>query len=119
MNVNTNEQSNLTPAPENDPAELLGTLNITETTSRETGGIWVRGNIAGHRFEALVFPGHAESESYELGDSRISKLWLRDNATKAEVASFDRGWDRQPATDAAKAIVDVLAAGLAETIFGT
>lgn len=114
-----NATNNNDPTPANDPAEMLATLKITEQTGRTIGGVWVRGNIAGHRFEALIFPEHAESESYELGDSRISKLWLQDSATKTEVASFDRGWDRQPTTDAAKALVDVLAAGLAETVFGT
>ncbi len=101
-----------------DPDDMLATLVITKKTGRATGGTWVKGTIAGHGFEALVFPEHAESAAFELGDSRISKLWLRDNATKAEAACFDRGWDTKPMTPAAKAIVDLLAAGLAETVFG-
>jgi hypothetical protein len=56
----------------------------------------VIGTIAGHRFQALVFPEHAECHEYELGESRISKLWLQRLADKQEVANFDRGWDRQP-----------------------
>jgi hypothetical protein len=39
------------------------------------GGTWVIGLVAGHRFQALVFPAHAESPEYELGESQISKLW--------------------------------------------
>ena len=127
-----------------DPLAMLATLQITRTQQRShgsPGGVWVNGVIAGHLFEALVFPEHAESESYELGDSRISKLWVcqhakgaphqlsdnpdsvlwireHDTGERREVACFDRGWDREPTTPAAKAIVDLLAAGLAERIFG-
>lgn len=101
-----------------DPGAMLDTLEITKKSKHLAGGTWLTGTIAGHAFQALVFPEHAESEAYELGDSRISKLWLRDEATKNEVANFDRGWDRQPTTDMAKAIVDLLAAGLAEHAFG-
>lgn len=101
-----------------DPGEMLDTLEITKKTGRPTGGTWVKGNIAGHAFEALVFPEHATDAAYELDDSRISKLWLQEHFTHTEVACFDRGWDRMPTTDAAKAIVGLLAAGLAEHIFG-
>lgn len=103
----------------NDPAKILDTLKLTRIERRTSaGGAWVSGTIAGHRFEALVFPEHAESESYELADSRISKLWLSEVATQREIANFDRGWDLLPTTPAAKAIVDLLAAGLAETVWG-
>lgn len=113
------------PAPfEFDPQDqgaMLDTLEITKTTGRKDGGggTWVKGTIAGHAFEALVFAEHATDPAYELDDSRISKLYLKDGATDTEVASFDRGWDRQPTTDAARAIVGLLAAGLAEHVFGT
>jgi hypothetical protein len=39
-------------------------------------------------------------------------------ADKTEVANFDRGWDVRPTSDEAAAIVDFLAAGLAQHIFG-
>lgn len=105
------------PAP-TDPQDLLATLVITKRTGRATGGNWVSGTIGGHTFEALVFPEHASDRAFELGDSRISKLCIRERGTKAEAACFDRGWDTKPTTAAAKAIVDLLAAGLAETVFG-
>ena len=102
-----------------DAMDLLATLEITKTTRRAAGaGTWVSGTIGGHAFEALVFPEHAESESYELGDSRISKLHLQTRPGRVEVACFDRGWYLQPTTDAARAIVDLLCAGLAETVYG-
>jgi len=45
-------------------------------------------------------------------------LCLRDDTARAEVASYYRRWDTNPTTPAAKVIVDLLAAGLAETVFG-
>lgn len=98
--------------------ELLGTLRLHVGKTRGVGGRWVSGTIAGHEFEALVFPEHAESASYEMGESRISKVWLRDQNTKTTVANFDRGWDVLPATEMARRLTNLLAAGLAETVFG-
>ena len=108
------------PAPvmDTDPEAIIASLHITKREGRPTGGNWVSGSIAGHSFEALVFAEHAESESFELADSRISKLHLSHEVTKRTVASFDRGWDITPTSELAKAIVDVLASGLAETVFG-
>jgi hypothetical protein len=76
------------------------------------------GTIAGHDFQALVFREHAANASFELGRSRISKLWLRERATRRDVAAFERGWDMQPTTPAARTIVDLLCAGLAEIVHG-
>lgn len=110
--------ANTTPAQPTEPEEMLATLKINKTSGRKTGGVWVEGTIAGHSFEALVFPEHATDEAYELGTSRISKYFLQENFTHVAVAAFDRGWEVQPTTDAAKKITDLLAAGLAETVFG-
>lgn len=94
-------------------------LEITKTDSgRQMEGTWVNGSIAGHTFQVLVFPEHAECEAYELGTSRISKLWLRRQADRQVVANFERGWDLEPTTDAAREIVGFLAAGIAEHTFG-
>ena len=98
--------------------EIGDDLRITKTTRRAAAaGTWVIGTIAGHKFNALVFPEHAECEEYELGESRISKLWLQTLADRQTAANFDRGWDIKPANDTAWAIVDFLAAGLADTIY--
>ena len=94
-------------------------LEITKTDStRQMGGTWVTGTIAGHMFQALVFEDHPECKEYELETSRISKLWLRRQADRQVVANFDRGWDQEPETDAAREIVGFLAAGIAEHTFG-
>ena len=92
-------------------------LEFKKITPRKVGGTWVAGSLNGHAFEALVFPEHAEYEDYELGTSKISKLWLRRNADRKTVANFDRGWDIKPTDDAASDIVDFLCAGLADAIF--
>ena len=101
-----------------DAGEMLDTLKITKREGRKVGGTWISGTIAGHKFDALVFPEHAECESYELGTSRISKLWIKNIEENREVTNFDRGWDVEPTTPAARQIVDLLAAGLAELVFG-
>ena len=98
--------------------DLGDDLKITKNEGRQNvGGTWVSGSIAGHTFQVLVFPEHAECEEYELGTSRISKLWLRRQADRQVVANFDRGWDLEPTTDAAREVVDFLAAGIAEHTF--
>ncbi len=99
--------------------DLGDDLKITKIdSSRQMGGTWVTGSIAGHSFQVLVFEDHAECEEYELGTSRISKLWLRRQADREVVANFDRGWDFEPTTDDGRAIVGFLAAGIAEHTFG-
>lgn len=82
-------------------------------------GTWVVSTLNGHRFEALVFPAHAECPDYELGTSRISKLWLKEQNGGPTVADFDRGWNVRPTTKLAAAIVDFLAANLADMVYKT
>ena len=81
------------------------------------GGTWVIGLVAGHRFQALVFPDHAEHPDYELGLSRISKLWVQQVADGVVVFNFDRGLNL-PARDAqTQAVVDLLTTELAQRVF--
>jgi hypothetical protein len=95
-------------------------LQITKITRRASaGGTWVSGSVAGYRFSALVFPEHAENPEWELGQSRISKLWLSRIANKETSFHWDRGLDIPAASKKAQAVVDFLAAGLAELIYGT
>lgn len=106
--------------PECPALTYLGTLRINKVEPRGggVGGSWVTGTMAGHTFEVLVFPEPARGEGYEISGTRISKLFVRGDREKVCVACFDRGWDLQPTTEAARTIVDVLAAGIAETVFG-
>jgi hypothetical protein len=87
------KRKNATRTP-NDAIDIGNDLQITKTTRRAAGsGTWVIGTIAGHKFNVLVFPEHAECPNYELEDSRISKIWLQRLSDKATVVNFDRGWD--------------------------
>lgn len=116
--MTTNRKRKVANRTRNDALQLGDDLRITKTTRRAAGaGTWVIGTIAGHRFDGLVFPEHAECPDYELDESRISKLWLQRFSDKTCVANFDRGWDIRPTTKTAQTIVDVLAAGLAENIY--
>ena len=97
-------------------------LTITKISirNRTAGGSWVQGKINDeYRFDALVFPEHAESEEYELGRSKISKLWVQRLADKKAVFNWDRGMDQPAETDLAQAIVDFLAAGLADQTYAS
>lgn len=94
-------------------------LTFTRQTARKAvGGTWVIGLVAGHRFQSLVFADHADDPTWELGESRISKLWVQRLADRAVVFNFDRGLDVPAQDPAARAVVDFLAAGLAEHVFG-
>ena len=98
---------------------LADSMRINRTSRRAAGGgAWVLGTIGGLEFEALVFPEHAECESYELERSKISKLWIG-GAGRETLYCWDRGLGVGPATPHVQAIVDLLADGLAETIYGS
>lgn len=60
---------------------------------------------------------HAENPDWELGDSRISKLWIKRVATGQTVFNWDRGPDVPAADDIAGQIADLLAGGLADFIY--
>ena len=97
--------------------ELDDDLQITSVTPRNlVDGTWVKGTLSGHRFSALVFPEHAHDAEWELGDSRISKLWIQRLADRTTVYEWDRGIS-VPATDELAGLVaDFLAGGLADFI---
>jgi hypothetical protein len=101
-----------------DNSDLLDTLRITKTTPRASApGSWVNGTIGGHRFEALVFPEPASDPAFEIPGSNMSKYFLQDDRG-TRVAEFDRGWSLKPTTEIAQRITDLLAAGLAESVYG-
>jgi hypothetical protein len=102
-----------------DDLDIAHDFEITKVSRQPAGGAgtWVCGRMAGHRFDALVFPEHATNPEWELGTSRISKLWVQRLADRRTVFNWDRGADVPAATDVARAIVDFLAEGLADHIF--
>jgi hypothetical protein len=98
--------------------EIGDDLEITRVSRQAAGpGTWVLGRLNGHRFDALVFPALAENPAWELPGSRIAKLWVQRLANQRVVFRWDRGPD-VPAADArTAALVDFLAAGLADYVF--
>src|SRR6186997_1113604 len=82
------------------------------------GGAWVKGTVAGYRFEALVFEGHADSPDFELGRTRISKLWVQPLGDPRTVFHFDRGLDVPAADPAVERVVALLGERLADRVFG-
>lgn len=100
-------------------AELGADLRITKLERRTTsGGAWIRGTIGEYCFDALVFSEHADCPDWELGDSRISKLWVARLKNKETVFNWDRGMDTPAASAKTQAVVDVLAGNLAKRIYG-
>jgi hypothetical protein len=105
-------------ATQDDDLDVGFDLEITKTTRRAAGaGTWVCGTLSGHRFEALVFPAHADNPDWEIGDSRISKLFIQRLADKQTVFNWDRGADVPAADHTAAFIVGFLAGGLADHIY--
>src|SRR5262245_38325107 len=103
----------------NDDSDVGHDLEITKTTRRASGGgTWVCGTLSGHRFDALVFPEHADNPEWEIGASRISKLWIQRLPDNRLVFNWDRGADVPTADDLTQAIVDFLAEGLADFVYG-
>lgn len=95
--------------------DLGDDLVIKKVTRRESaGGTWVIGTLHGHKFNGLVFPEHAECAEYEIGDSKISKLWIQRISDRKTTFNWDRGADVLAADTTTQAIVDFLCAGLAE-----
>ena len=93
-------------------------LEIKKVTRRASGaGTWVCGTLSGHRFDALVFPEHADNPDWEIGESRISKLFIQRLADKRTTFNWDRGPDVMAADDTTLQIVDFLAGGLADHIY--
>ena len=95
-------------------------LEFTKIQRRASsvGGTWVSGTINDeYRFEALVFADHADSEEYELADSKISKLWIQRIADKRTMFNFDRGLDVPAVNTEIQVIVDFLCVGLADSAY--
>jgi hypothetical protein len=101
------------------PDDLAADLIITRTTRQGAGfGTWVCGRILGHRFEALVFCAHAQNPQWEIGQSRISKLWVERRADRFTVFNWDRGMDLEPINPVARAIVEYLVSTLSARLYG-
>ncbi|GHU82585.1 hypothetical protein FACS1894196_1130 [Clostridia bacterium] len=70
------------------------------------GTIWTIDTKVGYDY----WVKHYEEGSSEFGidGGRISKLTIRRHGERKDLASYDRGWDMEPATDEIKAICDLV-----------
>lgn len=70
--------------------------------------MWSEGSIKVNDSIIHYWVKHYEEPSEEWGidGGRISKLSLKQDA--ALVTNYDRGWDIKPATNAAKAVYEIL-----------
>jgi hypothetical protein len=96
-------------------------LTITKISNRNraVGGSWVQGRINNeYRFDALVFADHVESEDYELGRSKISKLWIERLVDRRVMFNFDRGLDVPAVNTEVQVVIDFLCEGLSDLVFG-
>ena len=92
--------------------DLGDDMVITKLDRRTSaGGAWVVGSLHGYKFNALVFPEHAENPEYEIGQSKISKLWLQRMSNRETVYNWDRGADIAAANPQVAQIVDFLVSG--------
>jgi hypothetical protein len=103
-------------ATDDDLENDLTFINLTDP--RAAVGLWLAGRVAGHAFEARVWLGHAADPAVEIKSSRLTKLWVLRLADGAVVFEWDRGPIRPAADAEASRVVDFLAAGLAEHVFG-
>lgn len=89
---------------------------ITGTEKRPAGGVWASGFVDEFIFQSLVFDGSISPQHEVAPESRLAKLWIR--RLGESIPAYE--WDRGPSTptDDARvlALVDFLAAGLAEAV---
>lgn len=105
---------------ENDKAkkDIGHDMAITKVKGRDgVPGTWITGTVHGHRFQALVFAKHADDPGFELGTSRISKLWIQRMGNEKVVFLWERGEVIPSQDDTTKAIVGFLCEGLADTVY--
>ena len=89
---------------------MTTTFTIVETTNHagplnHNAGRWVTGRIGECTYQAKVYPCGSE---FGIRDGNISKLSIRDAATRKEVAAYDRGWDILPENEHIQELVNAL-----------
>lgn len=71
------------------------------------GGTWVDGHINGLRFQAKIY---GTGSRFGINEGRVSKLavWDESNRHLGDLLSYDRGWDKQPADDYQRKLLQAL-----------
>lgn len=73
------------------------------------GGTWYTGWTGAYLFEAKAYTG---GSVYGINEGQVSKLSITSAATGALVASYDRGWDVEPAGKADREALEAILAAL-------
>lgn len=69
------------------------------------GTIWLADTKVGYDYWIKSFE---EGSEFGLAEGRISKMLIRKHGENKDLASYDRGWDLEPATDEVKAVCALL-----------
>ena len=77
----------------------------------------VEGTVREHLFKAKVYAEHATNPNWEIGDSRISKLWVMREKDSEVVFEWDRGPQIDAQTAEAKEIVSFLCSRLVDETY--
>jgi hypothetical protein len=80
-------------------------IDTTDSRPEMRNTNWVAGRIGDYTYQAKVFE---TGSKFGIRDGNISKLSIRETATRKEVAHFDRGWDVHPANELVTEMVDAL-----------
>ena len=81
-----------------------------EIRAKQARDGWIIGTVGGYSFQAKIYD---EGSEFGIDEGRVSKLWVRDEATRQTVINYERGWDVQPKTAAHRHALDALLAYLA------
>ena len=84
-------------------------ITITQKEPAAVGGTWYTGWTGAYLFQAKAYTG---GSVYGINEGQVSKLTITSAATGALVASYDRGWDVEPAGKADREALEAILAAL-------
>jgi len=76
-----------------------------EIKARQTRQGWIDGTAGGYRFQAKIYD---EGSEFGINESRVSKLWVKDEAQHQAIMNYERGWDVRPKTAAHRHLLEAL-----------
>ena len=76
-----------------------------EIRAKQARDGWITGTVGGYSFQAKIYD---EGSEFGIDEGRVSKLWVRDEATRQTVINYERGWDVRPKTAAHRHLLAAL-----------
>ena len=89
-------------------------ITAPRISAESIGGAWIDGIIDDYRFQAKVYD---TGSRYGINKGRVSKLeiWGRQSGgVSRSIVRYDRGWDKKPATDEHKELLEAVLGYLEE-----